>query len=430
MNYEQALRFIYSLQGENLKLRLAGVRHIVARLPFPVDEVRYLQVAGTNGKGSTSHFLAAVLQAAGLRVGLFTSPHLEHVRERIRIDGRPVSQAKFAAAIDRVRAICDPLVAAGEIDNFPTFFETVFLASLCLFHEEKCDWAVMEVGLGGRLDATTALTPAVGVITNIALDHTQILGRRIVDIAAEKAGIIKSGVPLVCGCPPGGAAERVIAARARELAAPYFPVFARQARPEILRYFPRSTRARYLSPEAEHRFVYSLGGDHQASNAAVAIRTIEVLRGLGLEIPPAALERGLRRAFIPGRLERFPGSPPVILDGGHNLAGITVLTAALARRNVRDATLVFGVLADKSYRRMIPLLLPFFSRVILTTPRCPRAYPPAKLVPLFAAAPSVEVVPDPEEALALAKKHGSLIIITGSLYLIGELRTGLRRRRR
>ncbi len=429
MNYAQSLRFLDSLQGENMKLRLEGIVRIVDRLPFDAQAVRYLQVAGTNGKGSTSHFLASILKAAGERVGLFTSPHLENVRERIRIDGRPVSQRRFAEAIGSIRQWCQPLVDDGTIDNLPTFFETVFLSALLLFHQAGCTVAVLEVGLGGRLDATTALTPDTSVITNISLDHTQILGRSLAGIAAEKAGIIKPGVPVVCGCPPGGVAERVIAARAMELGAPFHPVFARQRRPVIVSRTKGTTRARFRSPEGETLYSYRLAGDHQAVNAAVAIRTVEVLCQAGWDISDRDLDLGLRRAFIPGRLERFAGSPEVILDGAHNDAGIQVLASTLERWEVRNATLIFGVLADKSYRRMVRRLLPFFHRVVLTRPRCPRALPPARLVPLFAGVPQVEVVEDPGAALALAKKHGSLIMITGSLYLVGEMRGRLRRRK-
>jgi dihydrofolate synthase/folylpolyglutamate synthase len=202
MHYAAVLSYLENIQGETGKLSLACIRRVIASAPFAAAGVRFVQVAGTNGKGSTSHFIAAILQRSGLRVGLFTSPHLQDVRERIRVDGRLISRAAFARSVSAVRALGEKLADEGRIANRPTFFETLFLAALHHFAEIKADWAVLEVGLGGRLDATSTLRPEIAVITNVGLDHLNILGGTLKAIAGEKAAIVRRGVPLVSGCAP------------------------------------------------------------------------------------------------------------------------------------------------------------------------------------------------------------------------------------
>ena len=202
MHYAAALEYLKKIQGENCKLSLDTIQRIIARLPFDVAAVKYVQVAGTNGKGSTAHFIASILQSAGWRVGLFTSPHLQDVRERIQVNGRPISRGDFSRAVGVVRDLSLELIAAGVIANLPTFFETLFLASLFHFNRRGSAWAVLEVGLGGRLDATSTVTPEISVITNISSDHTHILGKTLAAIAGEKAAIARENVPLVSGsCP-------------------------------------------------------------------------------------------------------------------------------------------------------------------------------------------------------------------------------------
>ena len=302
-------------------------------MPFAVGSVKYIQVAGTNGKGSTSHFIAAILRSAGWRVGLFTSPHLQDVRERIRFNGRMISRRDFAAAISAVDDICRELLRRQVIANQPTFFETVFLAALYHFSKSRADWAVLEVGLGGRLDATSTIIPEVAVITNIARDHTHILGKTLAAIAREKAGICKENVPLVSGCRHASIAGRVIAQAARDKKAPFHEVF-RGRRPLQVEKKGRSYLCHYRSGSRQYDFRVYLKGRHQTVNAAVAVKTMDVLKGLGWNIPEPAIRRGIKNMFIPARIEFLGGRPPVILDGGHNPDGIRVLVDFLREENI------------------------------------------------------------------------------------------------
>jgi dihydrofolate synthase/folylpolyglutamate synthase len=307
------------------------------------------------------------------------------------------------------------------IANQPTFFETIFLAALVHFSRMKADWAVLEVGLGGRLDATSTLVPEVAVITNIALDHTQILGKTLAAIAREKAGIIKDGVPLVSGCPGASAAGRVIARAAGGRHAPLHEVFG----PADFLHVSRKAGGYdclYQGGGQRHEFRVLLRGRHQAVNAAVAVRTAAVLQGRGWPIPPRAMRRGVRAMFIPGRLELLSLRPTTLLDGAHNPDGIRSLAAFLREEGIDGCTLIFGVLADKHYRAMARLLAPLASRVILTRPDCPRALPPEQLLPFFRNA-DCRVENDLARAWAIAKKMKRTIIICGSLYLAGAMRT-------
>ncbi len=425
MHYAAIADYLEKLQGENFKLSLDNIGRIVENLPFATGAVKYVQVAGTNGKGSTAHFIAAILRAAGWRVGLFSSPHLQDVRERISLNGRPISQRDFAAAVSAVDAIGRTLLRRRLILNQPTFFETIFLAALFHFNASRADWAVLEVGLGGRLDATSTVLPEIAVITNIAKDHTQILGRTLTAIAREKAGICKPRVPLVSGCPRSSAAGRVIAKAARDSKAPLHEVFPPGAGLQVEKK-GRRTLCRYRSGKRAYEFRVLLNGRHQAVNAAVAVKTVEVLRERGCTIPEAALARGIKNMFIPARIESMGGRPPVILDGGHNPEGIRVLVEFLHEEGIRDFALIFGVMADKNYPAMARQLAPLAAHVILTVPPGPRALAAEKLLPFFRGS-DCRVEGDFSRALAIAKKFKRIIIICGSLYLAGAMRTAMGR---
>ena len=349
MHYDAIAEYLENLQGENSKLSLDNIGRIIAHLPFATGAVKYVQVAGTNGKGSTAHFIAAILEASGWRVGLFTSPHLQDVRERIRLNGRMTAKIEIAAAVTAVDRIGRRLLRRRVILNQPTFFETVYLAALFHFNRTRADWAVLEVGLGGRLDATSTVIPEVAVITNIAKDHTQILGKTLAAIAREKAGVCRPGVPLVSGCPPSSSAGRVIAATARGKKAPLHAVFGSGTELRVHKE-KGSYRCDYRSNRHAYKFRVYLRGRHQAVNAAVAVKTVEVLRGLGWNIPAAAVARGIKDMFIPARIEYLGGRPPVILDGGHNPDGIRVLADYLGEDNIRDVTLIFGVLGGSFFQ--------------------------------------------------------------------------------
>jgi len=452
MRFAEAEEYLKKAQGENLKLSLDNIQRIIDHAPLDAGPVKYVQVAGTNGKGSTAHYIAAILRRAGFRVGLFTSPHLQDVRERIQVDGRLISRRDFAAAVGAVRDLVAGLIARKAIANPPTFFETLFLASLFHFAARRADWAVLEVGLGGRLDATSTVLPEITVITNISLDHTNILGSTLAAIAREKAGIIRRLVPLVCGCPTRSVGARVIRAAARAGGAPLSEVFARGHRLAVekkgsgyaCRYRVGARRDGLVGARREgraggplsgdlqgheYRFLVTQKGRHQALNAAVAVAAIDVLRERGLEIPDDAVAGGIASMFIPGRIEVIGGRPPLILDGGHNSAGIKVLVDYLREEHIRGFTLLFGVLQDKQYPAMARRLAPLAAHVVLSEPVSERALPPEKLLPFFAGRKCL-IERDYARALAVAKKFKRTIIVCGSLYLVGGMRAIVLERRK
>jgi len=424
MRYAAALAYLETIQGETCKLSLENIQRVIDRAPFAAGAVRFVQVAGTNGKGSVCHFIAAILGCAGQRVGLFTSPHIEDVRERIRVDGRPLSRAEFARSVGAVSALAERLRDANEIASLPTFFETLFLAALHHFARVKVDWAVLEVGLGGRLDATSTVRPEVTVITSIALDHMNVLGTTLAAIAAEKAGIARAGVPLVCGCPPRSVASRVIRAMARRRRAPLLEVFAAPRRLDIEN-TGRGYSCRYAVNSHEYRFRVPQRGRHQAVNAAIAVAAVDALVERGWKIGASAVRCGTRSMFIPARLERLAGRPAIILDGAHNSAGVRALVEYLREENLRGFTLVFGVLQDKAYPAMARQLAPLAGSVVLTEPVSARALAPEKLRRYFPGR-ECRVERDPARALEVAKIFKRTIIVCGSLYLVGAVRAAAR----
>ncbi|MEY4579085.1 MAG: hypothetical protein RL701_3788 [Pseudomonadota bacterium] len=373
--------------------------------------VPFIQVAGTNGKGSVSSMLASALTAAGYRTGLFTSPHLHRFTERIRIDGQPLSTREATRRIaDHLRWVHTK--GAPEI----SFFELNTIMAVEAFHERKCDVAVLEVGLGGRLDATTALPAALSVITSISYDHTNVLGDSLQAIATEKAGIIRPGVPVIVGSR-GAAVQRVIRARARELRAP-------------LRLIERDFRA---LPERAGRVAFEvrgeripsvklgLLGEHQHDNAAIAVAALSALTDIGLPVPTAAIRRGLRDVRWPARLERVAGEPTLLFDAAHNPDGCRMLARYLAKEHKRPRVLIFGVMLDKDYATMLQLLAAHVEHVVYVQPDLPRARDPADLAALVPG----EIARDAGDALRRAKrKAGSagLVICAGSIFAVAELR--------
>lgn len=419
MRYAAALSYLEKIQGETGKLSLAGIRRLIASAPFASAGVRFVQVAGTNGKGSTSHFIATILQRSGMRVGLFTSPHLQDVRERIRVDGRLISRAAFARSVSVVSALGGKLLDQGRIANLPTFFETLFLAALHHFAVIGADWAVLEVGLGGRLDATSTVQPEITVITNVGMDHMNILGKTLAAIAAEKAAIVRYGVPLVSGCLPRTTGARVIRAAALRRRAPLIEAFSPPRRLDIKK-IQGGYDCGYFTGAEEYRFLVTQRGHHQCRNAALAVAVVDELKHHGLRVGAGAVVAGIRAMSISGRLELLSRRPRVIIDGAHNLPGMRALTGYLREENIHGFTLLFGVLRDKQYPAMARLLAPLAGHVVLTEPRSERALPPEQLLRFF---PGKEcrVERDYSRALTVAKKFKRTIIICGSLYLVGGM---------
>jgi len=435
MNYSEAVRYLLSLGGElaaptqaaAAKFDLENIRTLAQRLGHPQQAYPSVHIAGTNGKGSTAAMLESIFRAAGLRAGLYTSPHLERINERIRIAGEPISDEAFAAEFTRLHRLIEELLASGGLRAHPTYFECLTAMAFEHFARERVDFAVFEVGLGGRLDATNIITPEAAVITQIDFDHEAFLGHSIAEIAAEKAGILKPGIPVV------SAAERpearaVIARRATELGCALVEVDAAYRIEN-----ESSAGGCFRATIREAASGWNLGiavplpGRFQLRNALAAAATARILAARGFTIEDAAISRGLSSVQWPGRLEKLQERPAVYLDGAHNPAGARELAAFWQEHlEGRRIHLVYGALRDKAVDEVAGILFPRAATVILTEPPTKRAIS-AQLIARMTdhLAPRVEVAADPEEALdralALAAPQDA-VFVAGSLYLVGALR--------
>jgi dihydrofolate synthase/folylpolyglutamate synthase len=410
------------LEALGIKLGLERSRVMLAALGEPQRRFPSVLVAGTNGKGSTSALLAAVAGAAGYRTGHYTSPHLETVEERLRIDGSMIDSARFAEMLADLVAL-----AERETGSPPTYFEAVTLAAFRWFAEERVDLAVVEVGLGGRLDATNLCDPALSLITPIGFDHREYLGDTLAAIAREKAGILRPGRPALAWIDEPEAAESLRAAAAETGADLRF--VTQEVAIEATDSGWTGQRVRLATPLRRYELRLPLLGAHQARNLGLAVRAAETLAPLGFEkIDRRAIAEGVAGCRWPGRLEpiALPDGRRVLLDAAHNAAGAAALAEFLAGLG-RPVDLLFGVLADKDYGEMLALLSPHARRIVLTAPPSPRAKDPAELAALVAEGRDVLVEPDPARALARALAlRGEILAVCGSIYLVGEVRRRLR----
>jgi dihydrofolate synthase/folylpolyglutamate synthase len=433
MSYAAAVDGLFSLAGElhggpgqpRRKFELGEMRALMEALGSPQLRFPSVLIAGTNGKGSTSATLASILRAGGYRSGLYTSPHLTRVNERVRIDGQDISDDDFAAYYFRVDDCARRLIAEGRLKWHPSFFETMTALAFLAFAEQEVEIAILEVGMGGRLDATNIVEPLVSVITDISLDHTEWLGESIAAIAREKAGILRQDGVLVT-LPQHPEANQTIGEAAVALnvrginAAEYIP--------------PRGEEGGAYSVQVhgEEIFIESpLAGAHQQRNVALAIATaLELCNHRGYKLAAAQIAEGIRATRWPGRLERFslPDQAGVLLDVAHNPAGAWALRSALSHLDPqpRAMTAVFGCLQDKAFGEMAQILFPMFEQVVLAEVPSPRT---ASLQEMRTAAEAtgvrVSTADSPREALAkaIAETSGDgLIVVTGSVYLVGELR--------
>jgi dihydrofolate synthase/folylpolyglutamate synthase len=411
MTYAEAVARILALRGGERTGMRPGRERIEATLEaigHPEETFAIAQVGGTNGKGSISAMLAAALQAAGRRVGLYTSPHLVHYRERIRVDGRPISEADF---VDGVEAL-GTLIARLDL----TVFEAGTALALDHFCRERVDVAVLEVGLGGRLDATTVGAPRVVALGPIDYDHQHELGDTLTLIAAEKAAIIRTGVAFSARQDPE--ALSVITRRAAEVGVPLW-LEGRDLRVTPLGFTLEAQRLHLEGPGWRFPDVAcGLLGVYQPGNALLAAAAA---RALGAD--EAAIRAGLRGARWPGRFQIFRRDPLVILDGAHNTAGARALAVSLAAYFPgRPITFVIGVMADKDAGGILAALRPLAARFILTAPANPRAAAPEALRPLLPAATRVDIARTPREALlAASRDRDGLVCVAGSLSLVGDV---------
>lgn len=403
MRFEEAVQYLLSLGHETLTIKL-GLRNtelLLQTLDNPERAYPSVQIAGTNGKGSTAAMLESICRAAGITTGLYTSPHLVSITERIRFNGRQISEGDFARHVAVVREASERLLAGGEIEALPTFFEQLTAVALLAFRDAGIELAILETGLGGRLDSTTAAQANVVAITPIAMDHEQYLGETIESIAAEKAAIIRPGVTAI---------------------------IARQ-RPEALAVLLRrceETGVRPLRADSAPAIVdatqlrIGLRGRHQVENAAVAI-----LLAQSLSIPAAAIVHGIETARHPGRLELLEGEPAILLDGAHNPAGAEALRDYLNEFTRRPLTLVFGAMSDKKLDRLGEILFPLADNLLLTAIDNPRTASLASLAEIASrfSTGSVSSFNKVRDALRAALRNTpreGMICVTGSLYLIGE----------
>lgn len=425
MNPAERRAYLGRLEKFGIRLGLESIRALLSGLGSPQDAFPSVLVAGTNGKGSVCAMLAEALRRNGLRTGLYTSPHLVRVEERIRVDGVPVPSRAFGRLLDGVRVEVERLVAAGELAASPTYFEVLTAAALLHFAERRVDIAVLEVGMGGRFDATNAVTPLVSVITTIALDHQEHLGRTLAGIAFEKAGIIKPGIPVVCGVRRGGDAYRVIRRRARELGAPFVGVWdgakldAERTKQGFRFAYRRGGKAFGFSP--------GLPGKHQGANAAVVLAVAGELERLWKPLDDRRILAGIENAPWEGRLEVVSRRPLVLLDGAHNPEGAAALAGYLREIVRRPVILVFGVMRDKDARAMARSIFPLAQTVILTSAPLARSATPADLQAAAGdlARENVVLEPRPGRAVRLALRESrgrTPVVVAGSLYLVGEVK--------
>jgi dihydrofolate synthase / folylpolyglutamate synthase len=424
-----AIAYLLSLEVLGMKFGLENMRRLCARLGHPEDSFRSVIVAGTNGKGSVTAMVSAGLHAAGKRVGRYTSPHLLRLEERFAIDEAEVSTADLEDVAGSVRSAVESLQQAGELEEPATFFECTTAAAFELFRRKHAEIAVLEVGLGGRLDATNVVTPIAAAITSIALDHQAQLGSTIASVAREKAGVIKDSIPVVCGRVPDEAA-RVIEEICRERNARLIRVDdAVRMDASVDRngtIVTLKTRRRRLEDVR-----LALGGHHQAENAAVALALLDELDAGGFGLTDAAALAALTHVRWPARLERLRYHDcDVLLDAAHNPAGARVLTEYLRDIGWDRVTLIVGAMRDKDIAGMLRELLPRCAKVIATQPPSPRAATAGEIAvlarELAPADLTVEAIADPAVALDRACFGGTPVVAAGSIFLIGPLRGILR----
>ena len=436
MTYDEAISFWYGRinyevrSAGPLDLKLERMHALLRRLGDPQDRLRLVHVTGTKGKGSTCAMLASVLRAAGYRVGLFTSPHLEHVEERMQVDGVPISHAELAARMEEVA----PAVRAMEEETTlpsPTFFEIGTALGFLHFVRRRVDIAILEVGLGGRFDSTNVCQPLVSVVTNIGFDHTAQLGNTLEAIAYQKAGIIKRRVPVVSGVtqPEPRAVIREVAA---EMAAPLWEVG--EPPPPSPREAPRTGPESKARGDGGRGSSLGLLGAHQVQNATIAVAVIDRLRDAGMRIPEVAIARGLAEVKWPARIEVIRERPAIILDTAHNVPSAEALVNTLRSAFPQSGTkrVVFAVSSDKQFADILRVLADYFDHFHLTKyGNNPRGVSPEKLAATLAAvAPGKPfsahaTASDAWNAARSATTESDLVCVTGSVFLAGELRPAL-----
>jgi dihydrofolate synthase / folylpolyglutamate synthase len=424
MNYTETLEFL-ARRGNEVQVMHLGLHRTIAMmqaLDNPHEKFRSIHIAGTNGKGSVASMVESILNCAGWKTGLYTSPHLVRVEERIRIGGKQISPRAFAALATRIADAEADLLSGKALDRGLTTFEFLTCCAFLCFADRKVDVAVVEVGLGGTLDSTNVIRPEMSVITGISLDHQNYLGNTLTKIAGEKAGIIKQNVPAVSGCCVE-APRRVIRKRAKDVGAPLTEL-CDQCK---IRIKGRSRGCRSIdlhTPYGNYRNLrLSLAGEHQTRNAALAVMATENLKSI--RVGAQDIRRGLANARWPGRLDEYASYRRTLMDGAHNPEGSQFLREYLVEQKEKEIHLVFGAVRDKNIKKMGSCLFPLAKTIHLAGIANSRSADPADIADMHKPfRPRIHIHPNMREALLSAWKQCSrsgLVVVTGSLYLIGEL---------
>ncbi|MBN1570373.1 MAG: bifunctional folylpolyglutamate synthase/dihydrofolate synthase [Acidobacteria bacterium] len=424
MNHSETLKYLAQKGNEvqMMHLGLHRTRAMMQALGDPQDRYPSIHIAGTNGKGSVAAMCESILRHAGLVTGLYTSPHLVRVEERIRVAGRQVSARRFSSLATRIRKVEAALLENKTLDRPLTTFELLTCCAFLNFADEKIDIAVFEVGLGGKLDATNIIHPAVCVITGISLDHQNYLGRTLTKIAGEKAGIIKEGISVISGCRLP-APRRVVFNQAKKVHAPLLEISRHAAIRNL-----RESRGRYSfdlrTPLRRYRNLHlSLSGEYQTWNAALAVMAIEALKSFRIDV--ADIREGLANTYWSGRLDEYSSRKRTLLDGAHNPEGAQLLRDFLIGGKEREVHLVFGVVRDKNIRGIGSAIFPIATSIHLTPLANSRSADPAEVAAMHKRfLPRMKIHAGMPEALYSAWKECSasgLVVVTGSLYLVGEL---------
>ena len=415
MTFADTVRYLFSLGPElkTVKWDLERMHLLLAELGDPQHGLRYIHVAGTNGKGSVCAMLDSSLRAAGYRTGLYTSPHLVDARERIRIDGQWLAEHAWVEAFEKVYAASERLLACGTVDSHPSFFETLTAMAFVAFQDAGTDVVVLETGLGGRLDATNVVISEVAVITPIDFDHEAFLGSSLTSIAGEKAGILKAGAKAVF------AAQRADALAVLEAKAAELGVAPEHSSDWVISDLKASRWRSEFVASGPVSIVVSCGlaGVHQVENARTAVAA---LWAFGVE--SHFITAGIAAAEWPGRLERVAENPDIILDGAHNPAGARALASFIQQQfSGEPIRIVFGAMRDKAHDEVVGTLFPLAAEVVLTAPNQPRALGPESLAELTDHQ-NVRVLASVAEALDYVKSKPMTTFVTGSLFLVGEVR--------
>jgi len=423
----EPLQYLLTLEKFGIKFGLANIQALSAALGDPHLHFKSILIAGTNGKGSVTAMTDCALRASGLKVGRYTSPHLVRLEERFAVDGAPIETPALTGLIEEMRHVIDGLIARGSLESPPTFFEVTTAIAFEFFRRSAVDVAVLEVGLGGRLDSTNIVQPVIAAITSIDFDHEQYLGNTLAAIAAEKAGVIRRDIPVVVGPVPTEARDVLVSMC--EMAGAEFIESDAGVRIQSTTEGGR-TNVRMTTPMRDYGWVpLGLRGDHQVPNALITVRLLEELERV-LPLTPASIIAGIRDVRWPGRLQMLEaqGGRRVLLDAAHNPAGASALASYLKREFPEPLPIVFGALRDKDVSLMLKMLLPVASTIVLTEPATPRAHSAEELAVLvrkLSAGAAIEVEPNPARALDRAWSHCPVACAAGSIFLIGNLLAAL-----